>query len=80
MVEVESEATGEIVRQPRQVIDHPGEQAVIEHIRELRTQGNGYRAIARALDEAGIDCRGRSWCHSTIKAILARTVKTAEVA
>ena len=79
MAEVVSEATGEVVRQPRQVIDYPGGQAVIEQIRELRASGNGYRAIARSLDDAGIDCRGRGWCHTTVKAILARIGKTAEV-
>jgi hypothetical protein len=54
------------------LIDHPEEQAVIELIRAMRAEGLGAKAIAKALDAQGIDCRGHRWHDSTVRAILRR--------
>jgi DNA invertase Pin-like site-specific DNA recombinase len=63
---------------PARLIPHPDEQAVIARIRKLCDEGLGLRQIARALDQAGLTCRGRRWHHSTIKAILGRGRQVAE--
>ena len=55
------------------------EQAVIARIRQERRKGRGLRAIARALDRAGIACRGGRWSHSTVRSILHRSAQLAEV-
>jgi site-specific DNA recombinase len=55
------------------------EQANIARIRQERRKGRGLRAIARALDRAGIDCRGRPWTHSTVRSIVLRSAQLAEV-
>jgi DNA invertase Pin-like site-specific DNA recombinase len=52
--------------------EDPGEQAAIARIRQERRQGRGLREIARKLDQAGIDCRGGQWSHSTVRAVLRR--------
>jgi site-specific DNA recombinase len=57
---------------PGRLVEHPEEQAAIARIRQERQQGRGLRAIARALDRAGITCRGRRWSHSAIRSILRR--------
>jgi site-specific DNA recombinase len=57
---------------PARLIPHPEEQAIIGRIQKLCAEGLGLRQIARALDEAGLSCRGCRWHHSTIKAILGR--------
>jgi len=55
------------------LVPDESEQMVIEFIEELRGQGFTYHRIARTLEEAGIDCRGRPrWNHETVKRILAR--------
>jgi hypothetical protein len=54
------------------------EQAAIARIREERRQGKGLRAIARALEQAGITRRGRRWSHSTIRSVLRRSARLAE--
>jgi DNA invertase Pin-like site-specific DNA recombinase len=48
------------------------EQAVIASIRRERLKGRGLRELARALDRAGVACRGGRWSHSTVRSILAR--------
>jgi site-specific DNA recombinase len=48
------------------------EQAIIARIRHERQEGRGLREIARALDQAGLDCRGGPWSHSTVRTILRR--------
>jgi hypothetical protein len=48
------------------------EQAAIARIRAEHRQGKGLRAIARALDRAGIDCRDRRWSHSAVRSVLRR--------
>jgi DNA invertase Pin-like site-specific DNA recombinase len=63
---------------PARMAEDPAEQATIARIRQLRAEGLGLRRIARALDAAGLDCRGRRWCHSTVKAILSRAGQQAE--
>jgi len=55
------------------LVEHPEEQATIARIRRERQQGRGLRQIARTLDQAGIDCRGRPWSHTTIRSVLRRT-------
>lgn len=57
---------------PDQLVEDPEEQAAIERIRQERRAGLGLRAIARALDRAGIACRGHRWHDSTVRAILRR--------
>lgn len=54
------------------LVEDPQEQLTIARILEERRQGKGLRAIARALDQAGIACRGRRWSHSVIRSILIR--------
>jgi DNA invertase Pin-like site-specific DNA recombinase len=71
-IEETDKTTGEKVTRPARLTDHPGEQAAITRIRELKATGLGSKAIARALDQAGLDCRGHRWHHSTIRAILRR--------
>jgi site-specific DNA recombinase len=62
------------------LVEDSDEQAVIARIlREKCEHASGLRAIARALEEAGIRCRGRRWSHSTIRAILERAKQLAEV-
>ena len=63
---------------PGRLVEHPEEQAAISRIRQERQQGRGLRAIARALDRAGITCRGRRWSHSAIRSILRRDGQFAE--
>ena len=55
------------------------EQAVIARIRQERAKGHSLRDIARALDNAGIGCRGGRWTHSTVRSILRRFEQLAEV-
>lgn len=51
----------------------PHEQAVIHLVEELRQQGHGYKAIARALNEAGHRTkRGRAWCQVTVARVVKR--------
>ena len=56
------------------LVDCPDEQAVIERVKQLRTEGNGCRKIGRHLEEAGIPCRGTRWHPSTIAQILKRAM------
>ena len=65
---------------PERMVEDAREQAAIAKIREHRELGKGYRAIANALDQAGIDCRGRRWCHTTIRSVLRRSAHAAVVA
>ncbi len=78
MIERVDKETGQTVFRPARLIDHPGEQAIIARILQEHRQGKGLRAIARSLDQAGIDCRGHRWSHSTIQAILHRSLYLAE--
>jgi site-specific DNA recombinase len=57
---------------PDRLIEDAEEQAVMARIRGEHQRGGSLRAIARALDEAGIWCRGRRWSHSTIRSVLGR--------
>jgi DNA invertase Pin-like site-specific DNA recombinase len=57
--------------------EEPAEQAVVARIRQERRHGRGLREIARILDQAGIDCRGGQWSHSTVRNILQRDRQTA---
>ena len=41
-------------------------------------QGKRLRAIARLLDQAGIDCQGHRWSHSGIRSVLRRAGQLAE--
>jgi DNA invertase Pin-like site-specific DNA recombinase len=63
---------------PERLIEDAEEQAAIARVREERQRGRGLREIARALDQAGIDCRGRGWSHSTVRSILIRAGELAE--
>ena len=58
---------------PSRWVKAPQEQAIIRRIQSLRSQGQGYRAIARTLETAGVPCRGQGgWYHATVKGILTR--------
>jgi site-specific DNA recombinase len=59
-------------RQPNRLTEDDDEQAAIARIRQERQKGATLREIAAGLDQAGVPCRGRSWEHSTIRAILCR--------
>jgi site-specific DNA recombinase len=60
------------LRQPDRLAEDAAEQAVIARIRQERQKGARLREIAVGLDRAGVRCRGRSWEHSTVRAILKR--------
>ena len=61
---------------PDRLVEDIGEQAAIAIIRQERKAGRGLRAIARGLDLARIDCRGRLWTHTTVRSILKRVGPT----
>jgi hypothetical protein len=64
---------GEVISDlPAALIDCPEEQVVIGIICGMRAEGLGAKAIAKALDAQGIDCRGHCWHDSTIRAIVRR--------
>jgi site-specific DNA recombinase len=65
---------------PERLAEDAEEQAVINRIRLERRQGRGLREIARRLDQAGIDCRGCRWSHTTIRSILNRAGELVESA
>jgi DNA invertase Pin-like site-specific DNA recombinase len=54
--------------------DRPGEQAVIERIREARAAGQAFDAIAAALNAEGVGTRtaGKRWFGSTVAKIMRR--------
>jgi DNA invertase Pin-like site-specific DNA recombinase len=60
------------------LVEDAEEQAAIARIREERRQGKGPRAIARAMEQAGITCRGKRWSHSTIRSVLRRSAQHTE--
>jgi site-specific DNA recombinase len=62
---------------PGRLVADAAEQAVIARIRRERRQGRGLREIARALDVAGIACRGGRWSHTTVRSILLRSGRLA---
>ncbi len=62
---------------PDRLTEDAEEQAVVARIRQERRKGKGLRAIVRALDRAGVACRGGWWSHSTIRSILIRTPSVA---
>jgi DNA invertase Pin-like site-specific DNA recombinase len=63
---------------PGRLVEDTEEQAAIARIREEHRRGKGLRAIARALDRAGIDCRGRRWSHSAVRSVLRRAGQLAD--
>lgn len=78
MMERVDKKTGEKVLRPARLIDNPAELAIIERIWQERQAGRGLLEIARGLDQAGIDCRGRRWSHSIVRSILRRAGQVAE--
>jgi site-specific DNA recombinase len=63
---------GEKVLRPARLIDNSDELVIIDRICREREAGRGLRAIGRALDQAGIACRGSRWSHSIIRSIQRR--------
>jgi DNA invertase Pin-like site-specific DNA recombinase len=63
---------------PGRLVEDAEEQVAIARIREERQRGRGLRQIARALDRAGISCRGRSWSHSAVRSVLHRIAPLAQ--
>jgi DNA invertase Pin-like site-specific DNA recombinase len=57
---------------PGRLVEDAAEQDTIARIREERRQGRGIREIARRLDRDGVQCRGTSWSHSTVRSVLRR--------
>jgi DNA invertase Pin-like site-specific DNA recombinase len=57
---------------PSRLIDHPGELAALERIRQLRAEGKGAKAITAALNAEGFPCRGQRWHLTTVRRLLAR--------
>jgi DNA invertase Pin-like site-specific DNA recombinase len=57
---------------PDRLAEDAEEQAVIARIRQERAKGHSLRDIARALDRAGVGCRGKRWEHWAIRSILRR--------
>ncbi len=60
------------------LIEHSEEQEAIARIRESRQRGGSMREIARMLNRAGTDCRGKPWTHSAVRSILRRSGQLAE--
>ena len=58
---------------PGRLAEVSEEQAVIARIVRDRHRGLGLREIARALDRAGLTCRGGRWSHSTVRSVLKRS-------
>lgn len=54
------------------MLPEPLEQAVIERIKALRSEGLALRHICETLTLEGLTCRGGPWHHKTIGQILAR--------
>ena len=52
----------------------PTEQAIIEHIGELRADGLSHRAIAGRLNEEDVPARGKRWHPTTVARLLRRQV------
>ena len=63
---------------PDSLVEDAREQAIIARIRQEHQKGEGLRAIARSLDQAGITSRGKRWSHSTIRSVLRRVEKLRE--
>jgi DNA invertase Pin-like site-specific DNA recombinase len=60
------------------LVANPREQEVIRYMQRLRAEGQSYRQIAARLDEEGIAPKqGGRWQHTTVKNILARTMRLA---
>lgn len=60
------------------LIEHTEEQEAIARIRQSWGKGGGMREIARILNRAGIECRGKPWTHSAVRSILRRSGQRAE--
>lgn len=64
---------GEGTGRDRDAVDDPGERAAIAFMQSLRQAGESYRAIAAALDTAGIrPRRAASWSGVAVRVILNR--------
>ena len=57
---------------PGMMLPNDAELAAKKRIQELKAEGKGARAIAKALTAEGVPCRGRYWHHQTVQRILAR--------
>ena len=56
------------------LLENPNEQATIEWMRLLRSQGRSFRAIADALNTKGISPKqGGKWIHTNVISVLMRT-------
>jgi DNA invertase Pin-like site-specific DNA recombinase len=64
---------------PARLAEDADEQATIARIKEERGKGRGLREIARALDQAGIQCRCGRWSHSAVRSVLLRSERLADV-
>jgi site-specific DNA recombinase len=57
---------------PSRLIDCPEEQAILERIRQLRSEGKGAKAITAALAAERFPYRGCGWHLTTVRRLLAR--------
>ena len=64
---------------PTRLLPDEKEQGTMVLIRQQHEQGRGFREIARWLQKNGIDCRGHTWHHSAIAAILRRSEQPAPI-
>jgi hypothetical protein len=65
-------------RRPARLIDHPGELAIVEQIRQKTVEGMGARAITTWLNDRGIPCRGQRWHLTTVRRLLKKTPSFSE--
>jgi site-specific DNA recombinase len=62
-----------VARDSVRLVEHPGEQKMISHVRRLAARGLSPRAIALRLDADGVRARGKlGWHRTTIQRLLAR--------
>lgn len=53
-----------------ELVEDPGELAVIRRMKELRWRGASYQEIADRLNEEGIEARRGRWAKSTVRALV----------
>ncbi len=61
---------------PALMVEEPEEQRLIGVIRNMAVARHGARAISRALNEEGVQCRGGVWHHTTVRHVLRRAGET----
>jgi hypothetical protein len=57
---------------PSRPIDCPEEQVALARMRQLRSEGQGAKAITAALNSERFPCRGECWHLTTVRRLLKR--------